>query len=67
MILNLLVAVILENFSANSSNSDLISKDDIEVFSVAWADFDPDASQAIPAEALPDLLKAIPQPMGLQG
>ena len=68
VILNLLVAVILENFAAmGAGNSDLISSDDIETFSETWADFDPDASQLIPAKVLPDLLKAIPQPMGLQG
>ena len=68
MILNLVVAVILENFtSLGASNTDLISKADIELFSTSWADFDPDANQTIPAAALPDMLKAIPQPMGLHG
>jgi hypothetical protein len=45
----------------------LIDKQDIELFSETWADFDPDANQTIPAHLLPDLLKAIPQPVGLQG
>ena len=68
VIVNLLVAVILENFQSMApSNSDLISGDDIDTFSEAWGNFDPDASQFIPADKLPDLLKAIPQPMGLEG
>ena len=68
VILNLVVAVILENFtSLGTANTDLISRSDIEIFSDVWADFDPDADQSIPIEKLPDLLKALPQPMGLAG
>jgi Ca2+-binding EF-hand superfamily protein len=67
VILNLLVAVILENFATGNGNSDLISRDDMNAFSEAWAEFDPDASQKIPASALPDLLKSMPQPTGLAG
>ena len=37
------------------------------LFSDYWADFDPDANSTIPANKLPDLLKALPQPLGLQG
>ena len=33
----------------------------------SWADFDPDAKQTISIERLSDLVKALPQPMGLQG
>ena len=68
MILNLIIAVILENFSSlGKGNTDLVSRKDVELFSDVWADFDHDATQTIAAELLPDLLKAIPQPMGLAG
>jgi hypothetical protein len=68
VILNLVVAVILENFtSLGGANDELIDSKAIELFSETWADFDPDANQTIPAHLLPDLLKAIPQPVGLQG
>ena len=68
VILNLVVAVILENFtSLGKGNTDLVSRADVELFSDTWAEFDPDANQCIPVEKLPDLLKAVPQPLGLQG
>ena len=67
VILNLLVAVILENFSSmGGGNSDLISRDDMDTFAEAWSDYDHDASQKIDPRQLPDLLRAIPQPMGLE-
>ena len=68
VILNLVVAVILENFtSLGGGNTDLVSRADVELFSEIWADFDPDANQHIPIALLPDVLKALPQPLGLRG
>ena len=68
VILNLVVAVILDNFtSLGGGNSDLVSRTDIELFSEVWSDFDPDADHKIPIDMLPELMKAIPQPLGLQG
>jgi hypothetical protein len=69
VILNLVVAVILDNFTSlgGATNVDLANKQDVERFSDTWADFDPDATQTIPATLLPDLLKATPLPVGLRG
>ena len=65
--LNLVVAVILENFSSlGSMRSDLVSASDLELFKEAWATFDPDANQKIPARHLPELVMMVPPPMGLQ-
>ena len=68
VILNLIVAVILENFtSLGKSNSDLVSRKDIEQFRDTWADFDPHATQRIATAQLPDLLRKLPSPLGLPG
>ena len=49
VMLNLVVAVILENFtSLGKGNTDLVSRADVELFSEVWSDFDPDANQMIP-------------------
>ena len=67
-VLNLVIAVILDNFtSLGKTNTDLIGKNDIELFSEAWGDLDPEAKQTIPITTLPDLIRALPQPMGLKG
>ena len=68
VVLNLVVAVILENFSSlGNLRDDLVSKDDIDVFKEAWSVFDPDADLKIPSKHLPDLVLATPPPMGLSG
>jgi hypothetical protein len=66
--LNLVVAVILDNFTTlGNVKTDLVSRNDIEFFTEAWAAFDPDATQKIPAERLPELVMQLPPPMGLMG
>ena len=67
VILNLVVAVILENFtSIGGANEDLVAPQDIERFTKAWSSLDPSASQMIRLQRLPDLLGSLPQPMGLK-
>merc|ERR1712167_225267 len=46
-------------------NVSIVSRDDLENFREAWAEFDPDANHLIPSELLPKLLLKIPSPMGL--
>ena len=66
--LNLVVAVILENFSSlGSQNPFLVSSADIEGFKEIWAEFDPDADNFIPSSDLPRLVLTVPPPMGLKG
>jgi hypothetical protein len=66
--LNLVVAVILENFSSlGSQNPFLVSSADVEGFKEVWAEYDPDADNYIPSSDLPALVLAVPPPMGLKG
>ena len=66
--LNLVVAVILENFtSLGQVNPDLVSTNDIEEFKEMWGWYDPDADGMIPAKKLPDLVLALPPPLGIKG
>ena len=66
--LNLVVAVILENFSSlGNINSDLVSASDVELFKEAWSELDPDAHNYIGAYKLKDLLVALPPPLGVKG
>lgn len=68
VLLNLVVAVILENFSSlGSLNPDLVSPADVEAFKESWVEFDPDADNYIPASDLPELVLCLPPPMGLKG
>jgi len=68
VMLNLVVAVILENFTAlGNVNSDLVSTNDIVEFKEAWGFYDPDADGMIPVKSLPLLLVDLPPPLGLKG
>ena len=68
VVLNLVVAVILDNFSSlGKVRSDLVSAGDIDTFKEAWTLFDPDADQKIPAADLPNLVLSVAPPLGLMG
>ena len=68
VILNLIVAVILENFSSlGSLNPNLVSSHDVEHFKEIWAEYDPDCDNYIPSSQLPSLILTTPPPMGLKG
>jgi len=68
VMLNLVVAVILENFTAlGSVNPDLVSAGDIGDFKEAWGAYDPDADGKIPAKVLPQLVRALKPPLGIGG
>ena len=68
VMLNLVVAVILENFtSLGSVNPNLVSPDDIQDFKALWATFDPDANGLVPAKFLPALVKQLKPPIGIMG
>ena len=66
--LNLVVAIILENFtSLGHINPDLVTRDDVERFKEVWALFDPDADNYMPARQLPALCQKLSQPLGFRG
>jgi hypothetical protein len=66
--INLIVGVIIENFSMIGKQSpDLVSSNDIQSFKEQWALYDPDANNAIPATDLPELILSLEHPLGLKG
>ena len=68
VILNLVVAVILEHFaSLGSQNPELVTASDVEAFKEVWAIFDPDADNKISAHDLPALVLSVPPPLGRKG
>jgi hypothetical protein len=61
---NLVVAVILQNFSSlGDLNPDVASKDDLEGFDDRWNAYDPSGSGYIPAESLGPLLTTLDKPL----
>merc|ERR1719163_791161 len=68
VMLNLVVAVILENFtSLGNVNPDLVSTNDIVEYKEVWGYYDPDADGFIPAKSLPSLVRDLPPPLGVKG
>eukprot|EP00322_Chrysochromulina_rotalis_P000725 CAMPEP_0115884738 /NCGR_PEP_ID=MMETSP0287-20121206/30285_1 /TAXON_ID=412157 /ORGANISM="Chrysochromulina rotalis, Strain UIO044" /LENGTH=906 /DNA_ID=CAMNT_0003341077 /DNA_START=325 /DNA_END=3042 /DNA_ORIENTATION=- len=68
VLLNLVVAVILENFTTlRNVSTDLVSAADLESFSNAWSEFDPQSTNFIPMEEVPRLLLKVPRPLGVKG
>ena len=66
--LNLVVAVIIENFATlHHTSSDLVSASDLEMFSEAWAQYDPDATNFMKMEDVPRLIFQLPRPLGVKG
>ena len=66
--INLVVAVILENFTAlGNVNPELVSAHDIADFREAWALYDPDAEGYIDVHDLPRLVSRLPPPLGVRG
>merc|ERR550514_1558427 len=63
VMLNLVVAVILENFTAlGNVNPDLVSAADIADFKDEWGSLDPDANGLIPTKYLPGLVMTLKAP-----
>jgi hypothetical protein len=68
VMLNLIVAVILENFtSLGDVNPSLVSAQNIADFKDAWGHFDPAATGKIPVVKLPKLVRVLEPPLGLSG
>ena len=64
--LNLVVAVILDNFTAlGHTNPDLVSPNDISDFKDAWTKYDPEADGIISATDLPSLVMGLEPPLGI--
>ena len=68
VLLNILVAVILNDFtSLGRASNNLVTVEKLDVFHEIWEEFDPDATQRIHAEELPALVRKLPEPLGIRG
>jgi hypothetical protein len=68
VILNLLIAVVLDNFANNKKEEGVtVTDDNIDDFAVAWSKVDPRATGFIPITKVATLLKLTPPPLGVKG
>eukprot|EP01060_Flectonema_neradi_P029554 TRINITY_DN4105_c1_g2_i1.p1 TRINITY_DN4105_c1_g2~~TRINITY_DN4105_c1_g2_i1.p1 ORF type:complete len:1864 (+),score=261.13 TRINITY_DN4105_c1_g2_i1:89-5680(+) len=68
IILNLIIAVILEDFfTAQAEEANLLTAMDVHNFTKTWKTYDPSGTATIPTTRLPGFLKAVPPPLGLGG
>ncbi|XP_010081233.1 PREDICTED: sodium channel protein type 5 subunit alpha-like [Pterocles gutturalis] len=64
IVVNMYIAVILENFSvATEESTDPLSEDDFDMFYETWSIFDPQATQFIEYSALSDFADALAEPL----
>uniref|UniRef100_A0A8C4NFX5 Sodium channel protein n=1 Tax=Eptatretus burgeri TaxID=7764 RepID=A0A8C4NFX5_EPTBU len=64
VVVNMYIAIILENFSvATEESSEPLSEDDFEMFYEVWERFDPDATQFIDWDRLPDFADTLDEPL----
>ncbi|XP_042308915.1 sodium channel protein type 2 subunit alpha isoform X3 [Sceloporus undulatus] len=64
VVVNMYIAVILENFSvATEESAEPLSEDDFEMFYEVWEKFDPDASQFIEYNKLSDFAASLDPPL----
>uniref|UniRef100_A0A2K6GU80 Sodium channel protein n=1 Tax=Propithecus coquereli TaxID=379532 RepID=A0A2K6GU80_PROCO len=64
VVVNMYIAVILENFSvATEESAEPLSEDDFEMFYEVWEKFDPDATQFIEFAKLSDFAAALDPPL----
>uniref|UniRef100_UPI00398F085A sodium channel, voltage gated, type V-like, alpha b isoform X2 n=1 Tax=Pristiophorus japonicus TaxID=55135 RepID=UPI00398F085A len=64
IVVNMYIAIILENFSvATEESSEPLSEDDFEMFYEVWEKFDSEATQFIEYSALPNFADALKEPL----
>ncbi|NXK57587.1 SCN5A protein, partial [Sylvietta virens] len=64
IVVNMYIAVIMENFNAATEEStEPLGEDDFDIFYEIWEKFDPEATQFIPFSALSDFADALPKPL----
>uniref|UniRef100_A0A9J7ZKA8 Sodium channel protein n=1 Tax=Cyprinus carpio carpio TaxID=630221 RepID=A0A9J7ZKA8_CYPCA len=64
IVVNMYIAVILENFSvATEESAEPLSEDDFEMFYEVWERFDPNATQFVEYEKLSDFADALDPPL----
>ena len=66
IIINMYIAVILENFNQAHEQEEVgITEDDFEMFYIVWERYDPYATQFIKCEHLSDLVADLEEPLGI--
>ncbi|CAL8088469.1 unnamed protein product [Orchesella dallaii] len=66
IVINLYIAIILENYVEASNEEDVgIVEDDLEMFYVRWSRYDPKATQFISFDLLQDFLDSLDPPLGV--
>ncbi|XP_005519820.1 PREDICTED: sodium channel protein type 2 subunit alpha-like isoform X8 [Pseudopodoces humilis] len=66
VVVNMYIAVILENFSvATEESAEPLSEDDFEMFYEVWEKYDPDATQFIEYSKLSDFAAALEPPLNI--
>ncbi|KAG1695920.1 Sodium channel protein 60E [Nymphon striatum] len=66
IIINMYIAVILENFNQAHQEEEIgIVEDDLEMFYVRWARYDPHATQFITFSQLADFVASLEAPLGI--
>ena len=66
IIINMYMAVILENFNQAHQQEEVgITEDDFEMFYVTWESYDPYATQFIKYESLTDFVGDLDEPLGI--
>uniref|UniRef100_A0A8C6XSC0 Sodium channel protein n=1 Tax=Naja naja TaxID=35670 RepID=A0A8C6XSC0_NAJNA len=64
IVVNMYIAIILENFSvATEESTEPLSEDDFDMFYETWEKFDPEATQFITYGALSSFADALPEPL----
>uniref|UniRef100_A0A8D0G2N2 Sodium channel protein n=1 Tax=Sphenodon punctatus TaxID=8508 RepID=A0A8D0G2N2_SPHPU len=64
VVVNMYIAVILENFNiATEESTEPLSEDDFDIFYEIWGKFDPQATQFIAYSALSDFADALAEPL----
>ncbi|NWJ09532.1 SCN5A protein, partial [Crypturellus undulatus] len=64
IVVNMYIAVILENFNvATEESAEPLGEDDFDIFYEVWEKFDPEASQFITFSALSDFADALAEPL----
>jgi hypothetical protein len=68
LLLNLVIAVILDNFQSSTNNEELeVSQSNLLNYAQAWSQLDPRGSTFIPTAKLSKLLEMIDPPIGVAG
>ena len=66
IVINMYIAVILENFNQAHEQEEVgITEDDFDMFYVVWERYDPHATQFIKYEQLPDFVDDLDEPLGI--